>query len=170
MEIKRYAIDGPWPGQLAIVPRPRGGDWLDDEVADWKKAGLDVVVSALTPEEVESMELGRELAEGQRQGVEIVSFSIPDRGTPTSVAGSTKVFRQLGEFLQEGKHVAIHCRQGIGRSSMIAATLLIQAGVAAHDAWRRIETARGCPVPDTVEQQAWVEQFTRNPLAETRGN
>jgi protein-tyrosine phosphatase len=168
MKSKLHVIDGPWPGQLAIVPRPRGGDWLEDEVADWKKAGVDVVVSALTPDEVETMELGHALAEGQRQGVEIVSFPIPDRGTPTSLAVSTKVFRLLGEYLQDGKHVAIHCRQGIGRSSLIAATLLIQAGVTPQEAWQRIEAARGCAVPDTAEQKAWVEQFTRKVLAETR--
>lgn len=170
MKTKLYVIDAPWPGQLAIVPRPRGGDWLDDEIADWKKAGLDVVLSALTPDEIESMDLGQELSEGQRQGLEIVLFPIPDRGTPTSTAASSKVFRRLGELLQAGKHVALHCRQGIGRSSMIAAALLIQAGVAPHEAWQRIESARGCPVPDTAEQKAWVEQFTRNVLAETRGD
>src|SRR5947209_4797629 len=153
MKTKLYVIDGPWPGQLAIVPRPRGGDWLEDEVADWKKAGLDIVVSALTPDEVESMDLGQEQAEAQRQGMELISFPIPDRGTPTSIAASDKARRRLGKYLQEGKHVAIHCRQGIGRSSLIAATLLIQAGVAPQEAWKRIESARGCPVPDTAEQK-----------------
>jgi len=170
MRTKLYVIDGPWPGQLAIIPRPRGGDWLEDEIADWKKAGLDVVVSALTPEEVESMDLGRELADGKRQGLEIVSFPIPDRGTPASIAASNTVIRRLGEYLHKGKHVAIHCRQGIGRSSLIAATLLILAGVTSQDAWQRIEAARGCPVPETAEQKSWVEQFGRNALAEARGD
>jgi protein-tyrosine phosphatase len=169
MKAKLYVIDGTWPGQLAIVPRPRGGDWLEDEIADWKKAGLDVVVSALTPDEIESMDLGQEQAEAQRHEMELISFPIPDRGTPTSTATTDKMFRRLGKYLQEGKHVAVHCRQGIGRSSLIAAILLIQAGVAPQEAWKRVESARGCTVPDTAEQKAWVEQFTRSVLAETRG-
>src|SRR5436309_9794359 len=34
-----YWINDPWPGKLALAARPRGGDWLPDEVADWKRAG-----------------------------------------------------------------------------------------------------------------------------------
>lgn len=33
--------------QLAIVPRPRGDDWLDDEMVALREAGIDVVVSML---------------------------------------------------------------------------------------------------------------------------
>jgi hypothetical protein len=37
--------------RLAIVPRPRGGDWLEDEVAHIKRAGVDVLVSMLQADE-----------------------------------------------------------------------------------------------------------------------
>ncbi len=161
MNCKLYPIDGPWPGRLAILPRPRGGDWLEDEVAGWKRAGLDVVVSALTPDEVESLDLGREKAEANRQGIEVLSFAIPDRGTPESSADAEVVFRRLGKLLSEGKHVGIHCRQGVGRSAIITATLLIRAGVEGDDAWRRVEAARGYPVPDTPGQRDWVARFAR---------
>lgn len=30
MRATLYWIDGVWPGRLAIVPRPRGDDWLED--------------------------------------------------------------------------------------------------------------------------------------------
>jgi hypothetical protein len=47
-------IPGPWVGKLAILARPRGGDWLADEVEGWRDAGLEVVVSLLSKgEEVE---------------------------------------------------------------------------------------------------------------------
>ena len=42
--------------RLAIAPRPRGGDWLEDDVRLLQRAGVDVIVSALTP--VEAEELG----------------------------------------------------------------------------------------------------------------
>jgi hypothetical protein len=35
MTTELFWIPGPWKGKLAIVPRPRGGDWLDDEVGGW---------------------------------------------------------------------------------------------------------------------------------------
>lgn len=44
-------IDGLWNGRVAIVARPRGGKWLADEIDQWRKAGLGVVVSLLTPGE-----------------------------------------------------------------------------------------------------------------------
>ena len=46
-----YNIEGPWRGQLAIIARPRGGDWLAEEVQDWKNEGFDVIVSLLTTDE-----------------------------------------------------------------------------------------------------------------------
>ena len=45
-----YWIVGPWRGRLAIAARPRGGDWLDDELSGWRQAGIDVVVSLLENE------------------------------------------------------------------------------------------------------------------------
>jgi len=41
-----FWVDGPWPGRLGIVRRPRGGvAWLIDEAKAWRAAGVDVVVS-----------------------------------------------------------------------------------------------------------------------------
>jgi protein-tyrosine phosphatase len=164
MKATQYIINGPWPGQLAIIPRPRGGDWLADEVADWKRAGLDIVVSALTPDEALSMDLTQESDEASRQGMQLVSFPIPDRGTPSSFGEVSKLVGRLEYSLNEGKHVGIHCRQGIGRSAMVTAALLMHSGVEAPDAWHRIESARGCPVPDTAEQKTWVERFARQAI------
>jgi hypothetical protein len=46
-----YWVDGPWPGKLALASRPRGGDWLEDEMAGWRRTGIDTMLSLLTPEE-----------------------------------------------------------------------------------------------------------------------
>lgn len=40
METEIYWVPGPWPGRLGIIPRPRGGDWLGDEVRSWRASGL----------------------------------------------------------------------------------------------------------------------------------
>ena len=42
-----YQIEGPWPGRLAIVPRPRGGDWLADEVRALADQVIERVVAKL---------------------------------------------------------------------------------------------------------------------------
>ncbi|HST65016.1 MAG TPA: hypothetical protein VLM05_07485 [Mycobacteriales bacterium] len=60
--------------------------------------------------------------------------------------------------LDQGKHVAVHCWGGIGRSSLIAAAVLVARGVDTEEAWNRIGAARGVRVPETDEQRAWVSR------------
>jgi hypothetical protein len=43
--------------RLAIIPRPRRGDWLPDDISLLQRAGVDVVVSALTAPEAEELGL-----------------------------------------------------------------------------------------------------------------
>jgi protein-tyrosine phosphatase len=69
--------------------------------------------------------------------------------------------RQLESKLAEGKKVAVHCRQGVGRSALLAACLLVGSGLDAEEAFERIRVSRGCAVPDTAEQRAWVAKFAR---------
>src|SRR3989304_274314 len=116
-----YCIEGPWTGRLAIVPRPRGGDWLEDEVQEWQHAGLDRVVSLLTPDEVADFDLGKEEAWCQAHGIQFISFPIADRSVPASRNAALALARQLEHALAEGERVAVHCRQGIGRAALLAA-------------------------------------------------
>ena len=74
MKTTAYWIPGGWPGRLGIVPRPRGGDWLDEEVRAWRAAGINVVVSALTPTETGEFSLGQEQQECRAQGIEYSPF------------------------------------------------------------------------------------------------
>ena len=41
MRTDLFPVAGPWPGSLAVMPRPRGGDWLEDEVRAWRTAGVE---------------------------------------------------------------------------------------------------------------------------------
>ena len=138
---------------LAIMARPRAGDWLEDEVAHWKRRGIELVVSLLEPDEVDDLQLGREAALCDRSGIEFRSFPIPDRGVPDDVEAARSL---AAEIARSGKPVAIHCRAGIGRSAVVAALVLASGGTAGGDALSAIETARRLPVPDTEAQRAWV--------------
>ncbi|MFN0087021.1 MAG: tyrosine protein phosphatase [Blastocatellia bacterium] len=154
-----YWIDGPWAGRLAIVPRPRGWDWLEDEAAGLRNSGFDVIVSLLEKEE--AAELGLELEERhvRAAGGDFISFPIVDRNIPASRKDAADLVNRLGKLLTQGKQVGIHCRQSIGRASLIAAALLVAEGIAPDDAFERIGAARGCPVPETEPQREWVRDF-----------
>lgn len=36
MGTKLNWVEGPLPGKLAFAVRPRGGEWLADEIANWR--------------------------------------------------------------------------------------------------------------------------------------
>ena len=161
METELYWIDGSWPGKLAIVPRPRGGDWLEDEMQAWRQAGLDVVVSLLTREEGADLDLAQEAELSQTRGIQFIEFPIPDRSVPLSHRVTLELLRELHQLLIKGKNVGIHCRQGIGRSAVVAACLLIFLGIEPEVAFQHISAARGCVIPETAEQRKWVIAFAR---------
>jgi protein-tyrosine phosphatase len=143
--------------RLAIIPRPRGQDWLPDDIGFLQRAGVDVIVSALTASENEELGLVDENHCCQSCGVDFLSFPIEDRSVPNSFSEFRDLILRVAEYLRSGKAVAVHCRAGIGRSSMIVVTALIQNGYSSESAFRAVEEARGCPVPDTPEQRKWVE-------------
>lgn len=154
-----YWIEIDTPSRIAIAPRPRGGDWLDDDLHALRREGVDILVSLLTPEEATELALDDEGAACARAGIEFRNFPIPDRQVPQS----TQAFREfIGSLHQEqakGRTIAAHCRAGIGRSSLLLASLLTLDGYTADDAFHHISQARGLKVPDTPEQVNWVNQF-----------
>ena len=115
-------------GRLGITDRPRGGDWMVDEVLAWKAIGVDLVVSLLTPEEV--LEFGLEAEEDRcySHGIRFRLFPVSDRGTPSSREAFLEFAADLSRAVGRGETVAIHCRQGVGRSALVAASVLVLLG------------------------------------------
>lgn len=151
-----FWIESPWRGRLAILSRPRGGDWLRDEITLWKEAGIDIVVSLLTPRETSDLELQHESTIIHDEGLQFFSFPIPDRDVPASREAVLRSVRELAGELNNGKNVGIHCRQGIGRSALLAASLLVLSGLDPETAFQRVSDSRGVLVPETPEQREWV--------------
>ncbi|HET9222221.1 MAG TPA: hypothetical protein VFO07_06945, partial [Roseiflexaceae bacterium] len=92
-------------------------------------------------------------------GLAFQSFPIPDYSVPWLDADTVAVIDQLAADVQVGQAIALHCRMGIGRSSLIAASILATVGMTTSEAFALISTARGRPVPDTDEQRQWVERL-----------
>jgi protein-tyrosine phosphatase len=103
-------VDGPWPGKLALAARPRGGDWLEDEIANWQRAGIDTVLSLLTPEEETDLDVGNEASQVKARGMRYVSLPIPDRQVPQSETEVAAVLERLDADLSAGKNAVVHCR------------------------------------------------------------
>jgi len=67
----------------------------------------------------------------------------------------------LHDLIAAGKSAAVHCRAGIGRSGLIAASILKTFGLEVSQAFALIAATRGVAVPDTTEQHDWVLRFER---------
>jgi hypothetical protein len=63
MKATIYSVKEAAPNRIAIVARPRGGDWLCDELIALSREGIDVLVSMLTEEESNELGLHRESEE-----------------------------------------------------------------------------------------------------------
>jgi protein-tyrosine phosphatase len=141
------------------MPRPRGGDWLEDEVRGWQRAGIAPVVSFLTSDEIADLDLAKEEQLCRANGIEFIAFPIEDRGVPPSRRATLELLSELIRKLVAGQNVAIHCRQGIGRAALLAACLLVLGNLHPDTAIERVSAARGCPVPETAEQKQWLASF-----------
>lgn len=153
-----YTIAWEAAGTLSTMARPRGGDWLRDEMHALRATGVDVLVCALPESERDELELADEAEVARGAGLEFVAVPIVDRGLPRTDA-VIPVLADLVTWLRSGAHIVTHCRIGIGRASLLAAGVLVLDGAAPDDAWRRIAAARGLDVPDTDEQRHWIERL-----------
>ena len=152
-------VKGPWAGKLALTARPRGGDRLQNEMENWRRAGIDIVVSLLTPDEERELKLEDEGPDAKAQGMTFLSLPIRDRQVPDSESGLNSTLHLIDDALSFGKNVVVHCRQGIGRTGLVGACLLVNKGWEPEAAIDLLSAARGVPVPETPEQRHWIEDY-----------
>ena len=145
--------------KIGILPRPRAGEWLEEEIESWQDSKIHLILSLLTNEEIRELELSQELDLCESKGIGFFSFPISDQGVPDSFRKAKILVKKLSALLKEGKTLGIHCRIGIGRSSLMAACLLGALGEDPKKIFDLISKARKCPVPDTEEQREWFFEF-----------
>ena len=151
-----YRVELIGSGSLSVMAKPISGEWIEEEFSSIAKWGINRIVSLL--EQHESIELGldteKELSE--KNGMEYVSYPIPDRGLPSSPNDYLSFTKRLYHEAAGGLDTVIHCRAGIGRTGLIAAGVLLHCGFGPEEAFKLISEKRGVSVPDTQEQIKWV--------------
>lgn len=156
------SLTEPTGARLATMARPRGGDWLEDELLHLRRLGVDLLVSALTGAEQRELDLEAEPQLAPQVGLDFLRLPIVDLGLPSSPAVYDQVTTQMAARLTAGDTVVAHCRQGIGRATLLAVGAMLRLGAVGgasimgpEQALDRIAEARGRPVPDTEAQQHW---------------
>ncbi|QLQ17312.1 MAG: dual specificity protein phosphatase family protein [Micropruina sp.] len=137
---------------------PRGGEWIAEEMTALRSLGVDGLVSMLTAAEERELDLEDERRAAEDAGLRYYALPTRDRETPDE-AKAVDLIRPLVDKLRAGAHVAIHCRAGIGRSSLLAASVLAVEGVPPAEAYRRISAARHLAVPDTEAQRRFPSRW-----------
>ncbi len=142
--------------RIGTMARPRGNDWLDDEIKWLKIREIDCLVSLLEHSEERELELQKEAEICEKWGIEFINFPIEDVNIPSDEKGFIQLAINLSNKLREHKKVVIHCRMGIGRSSMLAAAIMINLGYKGENVFEIIGKHRKLEVPDTGEQKNWI--------------
>ena len=143
--------------KLGIMPRPRGGDWLEEEIIKFRKQNIGTWVSLLEQHEINELGLRNQQTLCSRHELEYINFPIVDRSIPEKGNKIDSLIETLYQKTKTGNSVVIHCRMGIGRSSIIAGCILLKAGFKTDQILQKITAARGLKVPDTDQQIQWLK-------------
>lgn len=157
MICRLYPIERALPNRIAIVARPRGGDWLSDDIKSLANSGITVLASMLTSDEVHELGLEDEAAECESVGIAFLNIPVSDRSIPSDTNVFLGIVDRLAERVRSGEYLGVHCRASIGRSSILAVSVLVHLGWEFEEACRIVEEARCCAIPDTPEQRQWVK-------------
>jgi protein-tyrosine phosphatase len=147
--------------KIGVMARPRGGDWLKDEIRAISDAGFSVVVSLLTDAEQIELDLVNEGLHCEQLGLNFVRLPIEDMRVPALDDQAIAFLATLRQLHAAGNSVVVHCRAGIGRSPMIAACIMLSPKCGIHSAFIQLSEARGMKVPETPEQREWALAYEK---------
>jgi ADP-ribosylglycohydrolase len=96
--------------------------------------------------------------------VQYVRKPIPDHGLPRAREHMSEIQAVIDAALASGRRIYVHCRAGIGRTSLAVACHLMEHGLSADEAlirlnelWRDNERSHTWPdVPETDEQRDYI--------------
>jgi len=143
---------------VAVATRPRGRDWLRDDLAAAQLRGVRTVVSCLTREEESELGLEGELHAAQSLGLEFARIAIEDQGNSATGPrrGNALADKRVGDTSEQNRDSLPP------RARPLAACRCGDPRARRNDADRGLEAiaiARGRPVPETDEQRAWLTRF-----------
>jgi protein-tyrosine phosphatase len=161
MQTRFFAIDLPAlglavPGRLATAAKPDPPPRLQPYLHALRQAGVDIMVSALTPAEARRLGLEGEPQAAAAAGIDLRSCPIPDFSIPRDDAAVLALADELAAAVRGGAFVVCHCRGGRGRSTLLAGAVLIRLGIEPDAAIAAIARARGRRVPEGSRQRRWL--------------
>jgi len=159
------------PGRLLVGEHPGSRSRADsmERLRRFLEAGITCFIDLTAAEETPAYEmlLPFETPTGRR--VEYLREPIADHGIPADRETMARILAMIDGALDAGHNVYLHCRAGIGRSSMAAGCWLAERNAAGGPAaleelselWQQSSRAAMWPcVPETEEQTEYVQNWT----------
>jgi protein-tyrosine phosphatase/nicotinamidase-related amidase len=156
-------IDSPRlsPGRLGmtICPGRRDRDrHLDPDLARLRAEGVDRLLCLSTEAEMEWAGVADLGPRAEAFGLTYRWLPVPDQGT-CSLEEAVDLVGWCRDGLRHGESVVVTCMGGLGRSGMIGACTLVDAGVAPAEAVATVRAARGPRAIETSGQERFVNAF-----------
>ena len=138
-----------------------GGIWerdLDTDIKAIKAWGGSTLISLMEEHEFESLGVAQLLVKLPNTSeldwlhLPIQDMQIPDKHFEAAWASIGPTIHQK---LKEGRSIVIHCRGGLGRTGLLAARILVEAGLKPADAVATVRTARERSI-ETYSQEHYV--------------
>ena len=161
--ISLSTINKDWAGQLVLSSCPE----INKEykslsfqklIATFKDDNISLVVTLLDTIEVTRLDistLGKFLKENN---IYWEHFPIQDLRIPTDRNLLIKLLVHMKKLLDDDKSVLIHCYAGLGRTGLLATTLLVSLGLEAKVSIEHIRKIRPGSI-ETIEQENFVKQW-----------
>lgn len=135
---------------------------LDADLAELRRRwGTDVLVSLMQEHEHDEVRIRHLYATVERHGIRSVPFEIVDGSVPDD--GDRHAFAELIEDLYAelaaGRNVTVHCEGGLGRTGMVAACVLVRAGLDPDVAIDVVRAHRRSSI-QTFAQAEYVRDFS----------
>ena len=89
--------------------------------------------------------------------IEILVFPIADYSVPVDMSGFHGLIEEVTQRLRLGECVIVHCRAGIGRSGLFAASLLTSLNMSSSAVLQSVQSAGGRF--ETESQSLFLEEY-----------
>jgi protein-tyrosine phosphatase/nicotinamidase-related amidase len=149
------------PGRLGLTICPGRQDRdrdLEADLARLRAEGVSRLLCLSTEAELDWAGVPELGSRAEAFGLDYRWLPVPDQGT-CSVSEAADLVGWCRDGLQRGESVVLTCMGGLGRSGMIAACTLVDAGVSPTAAIASVRAARGPRALETSGQEDLVSRF-----------
>ncbi len=163
-------LRSPIGGEIGLTHCPgrstvdrKGRQWRRDVSTDLhaiSAANVKTVITFLDSDELSQLGAGDLPQLIKNHPIQWIQFPIVDFGVPSeqSIATWRETIALLLDQLRRNDRLLLHCAAGLGRSGMMAATLLKSCGLTADQAVQLIRSSRPGTV-ETREQEKFIRDF-----------